>query len=228
MTSLTSAEAQPKYGVQIKREDLATALGFQENSYEFQKLIRQLNSTDERPADWDNQPAQSTPKAKEVIAHIRSKSGIPFPEPVDYSKKFKLTKEELQPHVERMLEKGLKKFSELNQLKPLTSCLHDKTEKEKNPKFIDKPEKKVLLDILFVKHDFYIPEDRAYHLGKQVLIRRYNSEKPSYGSHTARALQVPCLPYRYRVTEKYTYKHYGKDALLNYDQDPDGKGVKNE
>ena len=83
----------------------------------------------------------------------------------------------------------------------------------------------VKLDLLFVESSFEeLNPDEAF--GRRTKLKRYNVEKPTTQTYMARALSIPCLPFRIRQTGAFAFHHMGKHALLNYDEDPNGEGKK--
>lgn len=60
--------------------------------------------------------------------------------------------------------------------------------------------------------------------GGQAQLYDYNPQRGGVLGRKAIQYGAKCLPFRLRVTDKYLFRHYGKDALLNYDLEPNGKG----
>ncbi len=60
--------------------------------------------------------------------------------------------------------------------------------------------------------------------GGQTQVKYYSQEVGDQYSLLAAEGNVACLPFRLRVTDKYIYREYGKNALKQYGDKPNGKG----
>jgi hypothetical protein len=110
-------------------------------------------------------------------------------------------------------------------LPDLPRCLHSHTEKTALRPKVSGREKEVLGDFLFVTPTHSTTNSKEI-FGESVELIVYDSSKPSPFGLLAKSYEVTCLPYRIRSTGTFLFKHYGEDALRNFNGDPHGDGEK--
>jgi hypothetical protein len=88
-------------------------------------------------------------------------------------------------------------------------------------------ESKVVFDLLFMRKS-EVPLDSKEVLGIDPLVVPYDPESSLSTALSAQGLGVKCLPTRIRITSLANYTHTGKDALKNFDGEPDGEGTLNQ
>ena len=121
----------------------------------------------------------------------------------------------------------------------LPACYDHKTEKKKIPKdpalikklgggqaLKNENNDTVFIDLLFVAEgDFPISPGEVF--GRQVAVRKVTDEDTQAAiaiRKMAQSVGATCLPYRIRITPDYLFKHFGTEALKNFDKNPGGKG----
>lgn len=147
--------------------------------------------------------------------HVRSASGIGFP-----------------PYEEVVLEpvptpqptpKGERRRWEGPEYKRPARCQEDATRRVENVVGDkDKPEQ-VLYDALYLPED-YVPMDSAEVFGERARLMPYS---PSIDEGTLMMMKmdnVPCLPYRIRITTAAMYYDTGRNALKNFSKNASGRG----
>ncbi len=81
----------------------------------------------------------------------------------------------------------------------------------------------LVTDVLFLRKS-ELPEDPVDLFGPTALIYPYEMNDGTHHGKIAKGFGVSCLPYRIRITDQYTERLLGKDALKNYGKDLTGKG----
>lgn len=174
---------------------------------------------------FDDTAQSAKPPPQTVIKHLRSTKGIPFPPPEQQAGP-RPSKEYFTKGVDKAIRMRAEKMNEAMKktLVPhdLPDCRAAKTEtrsaKTKND------QEKIFFDMLFIRKEM-IPLNADEVFGKKTLIRSFRLDKATPSTLSAIGLNVPCLPYRMRVTNAGVFKHQGIDALKNYDSGPSGPGV---
>ncbi len=160
-----------------------------------------------------------TPK---IIKHYRAEEGMSFPEP--RSIPAWTPPKELIARAEQDWIANRERFRiEARSFNPLPSCKENKTERVSRRAPKNQDHNIVLNDQLFID-DEILPAGVDSRFGKHVVVRRYSTKEPNFDSYVTRGNQVQCLPYRVRATIANIFRHYGIDALKNFDNDPNGKG----
>lgn len=105
---------------------------------------------------------------------------------------------------------------------PPKNCSKNETSFE--PANSPSSEPEVMLDRIFIPEGL-IPLNPEEELGSNIdLVPLSQDFNDSVIETKFEIYEVPCVPYRMRVTNNGTFYHSGHDALKNYDLDPNGKG----
>jgi hypothetical protein len=104
---------------------------------------------------------------------------------------------------------------------PPKRCTRDET--VKNVVAGNGEKSNVRLDRLFVPEE-YVPLDTQEAFGLKVDVVSYGPNSGASVEQQLAIYQVPCLPYRVRITDAAEYFDSGANAMKNYDSDYDGKG----
>lgn len=105
---------------------------------------------------------------------------------------------------------------------PPKNCGKNETSFEPSNSPSSEPE--VMLDRIFIPEGL-IPLNPEEELGSNIdLVPLPQDSTESVVKTRFEIYEVPCVPYRMRVTNTGTFYHSGHDALKNYDSDPNGKG----
>lgn len=106
----------------------------------------------------------------------------------------------------------------------LPNCSESKSFRIKVKPGSDKiPPKTLISDILYLR-SYSIPADTVDVFGPTAEVRAYEPDEKNIHFHTAIGLGVTCLPYRIRITDSYTDRLQGNDALKNYNRNLTGNG----
>lgn len=123
--------------------------------------------------------------------------------------------------VKESQKKIIKQFA----IPELPRCLRSHTDKTALKPKVTGREKEIISDFLFVAPTHATTNSKEI-FGESVEFIVYDSSKPSPFGLLAKNYQVSCLPYRVRSTGTFLFKHYGDDALKNFNGDPHGDGEK--
>lgn len=173
---------------------------------------------DRRAAASRQRPPQNMGGAT-IISRVRRSEGVPFPAPEEVTidpDTFKLDKYIAQD-AERVSEPP-------PPYQRPKECGRDETKSEVHDATAE--EGAALYDVIYLSEDF-VPLDPEEVYGPGVLLRPYGANEEEAIFTRMRLDNVPCVPYRTRITAKATYRDYGMNALKNYTADPSGKGVLN-
>ena len=158
-----------------------------------------------------------------VIGHYSGTSGVPFPDkihPMIYYPRESIKRALL----ERFAEQAVLAREVLAPSR-LPDCPESKTvalpyKNYKNPKV-----SRAKLDLIFVRENHPAAKLETEY-GQRALMNTVGEEYGSQGAYLAIGMKVKCLPFRMRLTDRARYIHFGSDAFKNFDNNPDGPGVK--
>jgi hypothetical protein len=195
------------------------------------KKISELFQNYQRRYSVTNQ--RSKPATRRSISlYIRGQDGVDFPDPADLRRKHQefinRAKQDLSPAIAHSFATA--KPTKGPRLLPVRTCAVSKTEQKR----LSRPKRKIAkkktfqgvqYDVLMVQRQF-LPQDYMKAFGKRVTVKVYDRDEKSFFTTALKysSTHIPCLPYRVRITDQSQYIHFGKDALLNYDQGVEGKG----
>lgn len=162
-------------------------------------------------------------KSPEIIKHIRSQRGVPFPaeRPVD---KRIFTESESYKQALKINQKLMSKemFDVEFSAPKLPKCEYSKTMGLPLPNSQGSPLQNAPMDVLFLSEP--PPLDAAEIFGKNTHIYEYSTQTRDYISYLSGYIGVHCLPFRVRQTESHVFWDMGLNALKNYESDPNGQG----
>jgi len=166
-----------------------------------------------------------------IIAHVRGKEGreiAPLPPEEMIKKAARRMVEEARGRelVKKQLEEEVARLLDDLKLAPLPECRRDQTliEELSVPAETKSGPATLVSDVIFISKGNLPPLSRDYFFGEKTNIVVYDHEKPTIEAYAARHMDVTCLPTRRRLTNKFHFTHFGRDALMNFDQDLHGKG----
>lgn len=206
------------------------------NSSQADGVYEEWSKAEEAPMtrEIDEKDVGPAPMELPVIKHYRSTHGIPLPKAEEIPDLFNLSREEIETGVKEAFRQALPELARLYTAQPLPLCEESKTEKgvvlkgpegRKTRKTAPADKSASLkFDVVYLLPE-QMPLNSEMTLGAKTTVRPYRAGSKDKASLLAQLSQIPCLPYRVRVTEKARYVHYGLDALKNYDKNPDGKGI---
>jgi hypothetical protein len=151
--------------------------------------------------------------AREVLSHVTSaQASEPFPKPEDVV--LPPENREFNPPIASSPYQEPKRSGEPPPLPP--RCTKEGT--VKLPRDEAEKQEEVRIDRLYIPAKFVPPEaDEVY--GSKVQVYGYDKENPSREVRVAAESDgIPCVPFRFRITNRYEYLDYGKAAFKNYDQ----------
>jgi len=201
----------------------------------FRALLQRISKeeAENEPAElpdgeYDYDPGD---EPRPVVRHFVTPQGIPFEEEnaAPQKVKFPLGNVNLEELQAKLNSAQVDFKSRLGRAPaappPLEMCLFDKTIQEDQIAPTDSPSEGPLLDYLYIERKD-LPEDPHRYFGKSTIIYLFDSNPMNPVPHMARGMGVPCLPFRLRGTSRYIFRHEGRPALLNYDENLDGEGVR--
>ncbi len=159
------------------------------------------------------------------IRHYKSDQGIPLALDPSIEDQIKKEIDQRSPNLSMLKEKLERARSEAA-TKPtlpgrnssLIPCFEDRTEKKDLDLGLELKSDVALSDYLFITK-YEMPKKLESQFGQRTVVLLYDLDKQESPTHDiARGMGVPCVPFRLRTTAKHIYRHYGKDALKNFDQ----------
>jgi hypothetical protein len=187
---------------------------------EYLRFIKGLQK-DNNLTDADKEKLENTKKSIEngeeiklEYTIVRGNEGIPFPDPES------ITDEDFYPPTPTP-EATFTPLPTATPWQKPNRCELDKTEvvvhsPERDPK-------DVYYEELFV-YEGFMPLDPVEVYGAKVRVHTYNPQNGRAAEIRMEMYDVPCIPYRFRMTATSYYYDTGLNALKNYDSDPASKG----
>lgn len=168
--------------------------------------------------DTDN---TSSLTSRNVIAHIISNEGEPF----EYEKlTITLSEDDQKKLADKSEEIAKWSTEQILETNILPNCTKNETIRTHVSIGGGKlPADTLLSDILFLRES-EIPEDPVDAFGPTALIYPYDPTPNNAAARIAKGYGITCVPYRIRITDKYSDRLSGNDALKNYSRDLTGKG----
>lgn len=207
----SSAHAQAPGEAPFKPEDF----GITKQS----KFYKQFEQTDDG-GEGEEEAVPAIVSVGVIIERVEREEGIPMPKLV---KPIERTAE-MEAKVKQAVESNMKVLTDRTfYQKELPNCSSNKTTKFQGMGFGKLEQGTLIADILYIRKSS-MPEDPTEVFGPTVQIREYEPDPKSVNFNTALGMGVICLPYRIRITDSFTEKHEGKNALRNYSKDQLGKG----
>lgn len=155
------------------------------------------------------------PYAKKVLSHIRGEEGVPFPDGDEMV---------WDPAIDALY--SATPAPDAPTPKPYERPR--KCERNETVRTIDYPseteEPNALYDVLYISEEL-VPLDPGEAFGETARLYTYGLQSDQSVYTRMEVHDVPCVPFRQRMTNKATYNDYGINALKNYDKDPAGKGT---
>jgi len=212
LTSASAVCAQSPGEAPFKPEDF----GITKES----RFYKQFQQADDSLSD-DESPVPSIIPVGNILERIEKDEGVIIPElvsPIDVNNK------DIRAKINKAVSDNMKILTDRSfYQKELPNCSENKTTKLPGMGFGKLDKGTLIADILYLrKHS--IPEDTTEVFGPQVQIRAYEPDPKSVHFNTALGMGVRCLPYRIRITDSFTERTEGKNALRNYSKDQMGKG----
>ena len=152
-------------------------------------------------------------------SRVMGRDGIPFPKPEEVL--FKPPPAGTPSPLETPAPRPV--WSPEPYIRP-TKCERNETRRQETNSEGD--DSTTLLDKLFISEDL-VPPDPQEVFGAETSLIPYGTKEEKATLIRMEIYQVPCVPYRMRMTERADYIDTGLNALKNYDSDPSGKGVLN-
>jgi hypothetical protein len=178
-------------------------------------------------ANRDNEKAVR--RGKDLALYIRGDEGIDFPSPEELSKETDDFAQQFASAVNAGIEKEYASAPppEIPSPVPVRTCSNSETKKTLIPKDSSKKrlKKGTFYDVLILRKED-LPEKPLEVFGKRTIINLYDRSGDDFYSTSLRYASdfIPCIPYRVRITDRFQFTHFGKDALRNYDSNVNGPG----
>ncbi len=147
--------------------------------------------------------------------HIKMTGGLPFP---------------LSEHVVLEPKEGSVTVSDDHFVEALrvfelpSRCDQNRTDREDISSLVLSGTEETLLDSLYLREE-WAPVDASEVFGEKTKVFPVGQRSNPGVLYRMRADEVPCIPFRIRVTSRAIYRDRGENALRNYDRDPADRGA---
>ena len=160
-------------------------------------------------------PTQAPVASPLPVTHIRAEGGVPFPKQEEVVfEPFEFKTPTPDPHYVPW---------EGPRYRRPGRCDRSNTEKLDFPNGASDTPEEILLDQLYLPED-YVPVDSSDVFGSRTALFPYGSNSGEGVYTHMETDNVPCVPFRIRITTTTMYRQSGNDALRNYDKKLSGKG----
>lgn len=154
-------------------------------------------------------------------SHLRGKEGVPFPTQGE------IVWDPDPPSWRAAVEEGRRRETISIPPKPYqrpSKCERNETKREILYPDSNEKEGDIIYDLLFLPENLET-EESAEVFGKKTRLRAYGPGADPSVYTRMETHDVPCVPYRFRMTNIASYTDSGLNALRNYDKDPSGPGI---
>ena len=103
-------------------------------------------------------------------------------------------------------------------------CDQNHTERELRGSLALSGGEETLLDSVYLREEL-APVDASEVFGQKTRVFPYGPKSNPGVLYRMRADEIPCVPFRIRVTSRAIYRDRGENALKNYDRDPSDRGT---
>lgn len=184
--------------------------------------IKESLDQDRRVAKEENTPSPDgylEGQSGRVTAHLRVRSGVEFPS-ADHVVLPSFP--EVSPSLYMSMSEPAR-----SETKPVTYERPARCEKNFTNRTLRYPESDdttLIYEKIYLIQDL-VPLDTIEVYGPKVRLVPYGGEDAESENRRMALDQVPCVPFRRRLTAAALYEDYGTAALKNYSQKPSGNGV---
>ena len=103
-------------------------------------------------------------------------------------------------------------------------CDQNHTDREERGSLALSGAEETLLDSVYLREEL-APVDASEVFGQKTRVFPYGPKSNPGVLYRMRADEIPCVPFRIRVTSRAIYRDRGENALKNYDRDPSDRGT---
>lgn len=103
-------------------------------------------------------------------------------------------------------------------------CDQNHTDREERGSLALSGAEETLLDSVYLREEL-APVDASEVFGQKTRVFPYGPKSNPGVLYRMRADEIPCVPFRIRVTSRALYRDRGENALKNYDRDPSDRGT---
>ena len=103
-------------------------------------------------------------------------------------------------------------------------CDQNHTDREQRGSLALSGGEETLLDSVYLREEL-APVDASEVFGQKTRVFPYGPKSNTGVLYRMRADEIPCVPFRIRVTSRAIYRDRGENALKNYDRDPSDRGT---
>lgn len=149
-----------------------------------------------------------------VLSHVRHSEGIPFPNPTDivWDPGTPIVSDDKSDTIV-MPVKPYQRPGKCEKNETLRT-VDDDTAEERPPFY----------DLAYIPEE-WMPSDPHEVFGAEVTLRPYGPDSDPSVYTRMEVHNVPCVPYRMRITNKAHYYDYGTNALRDYSKNPSARGT---
>lgn len=216
------AEISPSH-----REAIAKVLGIPANGRHMEKILENYRLGLAMEEGAVHSPSEKDETAP-IFRHLRGKEGAPVPTRDQLPKIAEFGPKQEVEAVAAQLGYNDELHAGLHASIKIPPCRESGTEKLQLSELPATPDlQNSALDILFVDEKLAQRDlDEIY--GENIEIVSVGEGPGNFGAMSAQSVGAACLPYRMRVTSRFTYRHRGEDAVKDYREDVDGVGTLSE
>lgn len=123
---------------------------------------------------------------------------------------------------EEIYERELLRIEAVDTLPNIPDCKKNRTIKIPFDDPVPESEDGIIVDTLFAPSEL-IPNDLKEAFGEEIKVRPFTG-KPDNESLSYKAVNIPCFPFRVRITKNYIIREEGENAVKDYSEGPYTKG----
>lgn len=207
-------------------DSVADRFGIAHDSDAYREMLRQLDApdTDDSSAQQDTSDEEPPLPNLPTVRHLSvdSSEALAFAKPDEEKPQLS---EDLMRDVR---ENGSKVSDDVQKVlappRDMPRCTGSRTTRIPLTPIKGVPAQIAIMDVLYIARSD-LPEDTEMFLGKNVQVKRYNTDPNNPVFHEMGGSGVTCLPSRVRLSGKFKIIDEGLNALKNYDRDPNGAGT---
>jgi hypothetical protein len=195
-----------------EERERATQIELQSIKWAAKRYRNRQKGTDTKalePDDIDQDPV-TVP-----IAHYRGIGGVELPD--KFKPVFSISRDQIKAAMVSSIAgqvSMMKKFSK--PAEDLPNCKKSKIDRHTAPVYDPATKDRLWMDMLFVREEL-MPEDTRQVYGEKVIVRPFQTKRPSAEAWAVKDMGVVCVPYRIRIVGPTTYYMQGAMALRNFE-----------
>lgn len=151
------------------------------------------------------------------IAHYRGIGGVALPD--KFKPVFTVSRDQIKAAMISSIAGQVNMMKQFSRpAEDLPNCKKSKIDRHTAPIYDPATKDKLWMDMLFLREEL-MPEDTRQVYGEQVIVRPFQTKRPSAEAWAVKDMGVVCLPYRIRIVGPTSYYMQGAMALRNFEQE---------